>query len=177
MRLLALFTLLSLQLVATQAFAALPPFELVQKSLAKARAEHPKMVLDLRVTETAAALKEWDLRGTFRFGDRPARFDGDSLAIQFLWIATLSADPVAELQRTYGLVNANVSTVGVQDSFVYVYGVLPAVSVYRDLQRLAAFSVKAGTQRWVTRLTWDEDQLSGIMVTRDGKTVLTARRR
>ncbi len=164
-------------LTAAPAHAALPPLELAQKSLAQARAGQPVFILDLRVTETSAELKEWRLRGTFSFGDMPDKLGPKApLPLRLLWIATLSADPVAELQKAHGLINANTSTVGVQDGFVYVYGTTPSFSLYRDLKRLAAFSVTADGKRWVARLAYDgEGRLSGLMITRDGRTVLTAR--
>lgn len=160
---------------ATSAHAALPPFELVQKSVAKAR--KAPLSLNLRVTQTGEKLTEWQLRGEFEFGDIPKQFrDNVPLAVQLLWIATLSADPIAEVQSRHGLVNEKIATVGVQEGFVYVYGSVPAVSVHRDLVRLAGFSVDVDGARWVARLSWAEHELTGVMITRNGGTVLTARR-
>lgn len=158
------------------ASASLPPFELVHKSVAQARAAQKTARLDLRVTEMAGDLVEWRLRGELAFGTVPEQMRvGASLARRLLWIATLAADPVHEIQKAHGFVNEKSATVGVQQEFVYVYGAMPAVSVFRDLRHIAAFSVKVDGATWVARLTYADDELRGVMITRDGRTVLTAR--
>lgn len=157
------------------AAAALPPFDLVRESLVQTRKKQKSTTLDLRVTQTSGKLVEWKLAGKFAFGEVPQKLGGEEVALRLLWIALLSSDPVGELQKRHGLVNASRATVGVQEQFVYVYGGLPAVSVFRDLKRLAALSVESGGHTWVARLTWDDDRLTGAMITRDGRTVLTAR--
>jgi hypothetical protein len=158
------------------AYAAIPPFALARAAIAKQRADTRKVKLDMRVTHTGGSLHEWTLRGTFAYDSRPGSFDQapDPVAAQMLWIATLAADPVSQIQTERRFVDESKATVGLQDDFVYVYGSAPAVSVFRDMRRLAGFTVSHDGHRWVTRLAWRDDSLAGVMVTRDGVTVLTA---
>ena len=130
----------------------------------------------MRVTHTGGTLSEWTLKGAFTYGTRPQEFDDapDPVAAKMLWIAALAPDPAAEITSTKAFVDSTRATVGLQEDFVYVYGGIPGFSVYRDLRRLAGFTVIINGQRWVTRLAWRDDSLAGVMVTRDGVTVLTA---
>lgn len=171
----ALALVLMIAFEASAATAAVPPFELVRSALVQARQQQKTVTLDLRVAQTSGKLVEWNLSGTFDIGAVPERLAGDPIPLRLLWIAVLSADPIAELQKSFGLINAARATVGVQEQFVYVYGAQPAASVHRDLKRLAALSVGVDGHTWACRLTWDEARLTGVMVTRDGRTVLTAR--
>lgn len=157
--------------------AALPPLELVQQALAADRLAGTPVRFDLRVTETQDTLTEWTLFGEYAYGDATGQI-GPAAAVprRLLWIALLAPDPVAALQP-FGALDRGRATVGVQDDFVYVYGGVPGISVFRDLRRLAAFSVNAAGHRWVTRLSWAGEAVVGVMITRDGQTVLTAHAR
>lgn len=173
-RLLAILMVGTCLLFPAVAAAAPPPFELVQKSVAKHR-ESGRVSLDLRVTQMHGELREFDLAGTYAYGDEVASLNTGDFALRLLWIALLAKDPVAELQRKATFVNQRQATVGVQDGFVYVYGSMPSASVYRDLKRVAALSTKRDGHTWIVRLAWQDEELTGVMVSRDGRTVLTAR--
>lgn len=173
------FTLILL--VASAAQAALPPFELAQKSLTEHRKEAKNASFDLTFTQTGEQLREWELTGQHDYGSTVALDDKIRLGPQaptlwrLVWIALLAPDPIAALTKSWGFVDTKAATVGVHDGFVYIYGANPRIAVYRDFKRLGWFEVRAKGNTWRIGLSWSGDDLLGLMVTHNGNTVLTAR--
>ena len=164
-----------------RAEAALPPLELAQKSVAQERREQGKIPLNLRVTLTGDAIREWSIEGEFAYGGPlpgpgDTTFDADSdLPGRLLWIALAAVDPVTELAKLGGFVNGRTTSIDVQEKFVYVYGSNPSFRFFRDLERIAGFDLTHDDRRWSVRLQWSEATVVAVVITRDGRTVLTAR--
>ena len=182
MRLLAAAALaLGTLVFAAPTLAAVPPFELVQKSLAQHR-KGKSVDLAYRVSVTGKSVRDYTLRGEVDMGhevgldgeDAPRLGPRADVGFRLLWIALLAPDPIASLSA-FGFVKSDAAEVAVAQDFVYVYGTSPRVAVYRDLRRLAWFEVESEEVSWRTELTYRDEDVTGANVTRNGVPYVTLR--
>lgn len=171
-----LATLLLALFVSAPALAAIPPFELVQKSLAQAR-EGEVVSLDYRVTVTGKAVRDYELRGSAQRGESATLVgegapklasDAKDVGFRLLWTALLSVDPVTSISADFGWIKSDATEVGVAQDFVYIYGTSPRVAVDRDLRRLVWAEVQDSGVKWRVELAYRDERVVGATVTKGG---------